>query len=493
MRVERRVTVSEQSIEDYFNGLADTSCPEGLVPKAPFEETTLCFKLPSENTAVLDSRTPTDDEASKDKLLTGEYCDRALVESLWHAKKRLDDLWNLPPPPMARSLMNRVARGELFPHSDVGGSKDSGDNRASDKLAELAEAVGLLDGIPENSAFLDLCGGPGSWSQFLLARRDLALRGFGYTLRAAAGDSEDWNAQKKDEWYPELSSRSDWTALWGKDGTGDLLKVGNMDHACTRLEKERVLLCVADGGFNDSSIPPNLLELYFYRLFLGELLMAVRVLQPGGRFVCKLYGTCSQHTNALLYCATRLFLDVSIVKPRSSRATGPERYLVAFGRKTGKEAAEIVEALSRAHDAGCSRSPLVAPLLTPVVAADVLAADKPFIASVYAMTQRLCDRNAKAINAVVDRAEYLESMALAVNEELANPRSRKSKVSKSKRETRASEAVDIGVSHGDSVQASATEDSCSKMMEQSAHCGKGLHCAEKPVRMGAVVGSFGGA
>lgn len=204
-----------------------------------------------------------------------------------------------------------------------------------------------------------------------------------------------------------------------------------MEHASDRMDADRVMLCVADGGFNDDSIPPNLLELYFYRLFLAELLMAARVLQPGGRFVCKLYGTSSQHTAALIYCATRLFDDVSIVKPRSSRATGPKRYLVAFGRRTGKEATAVREALGRAHKFGQSRSPLVAPLLTAVVAADVLEADNSFMSSVLAMTESLCERNAKALNSVVDRAEFLERMALAVNDEMESRRSQKSVIATS--------------------------------------------------------------
>jgi len=350
--------------------------------------------------------------------LTGVFCDKQLVEGLWQAKGRLDALWALPPPPMARSLMNRVARAQLFPHSGEGGSKENGENRAGDKLAELADLTGLLHGVPAGCAFLDLCGGPGAWSQFLLAQRDLSLRGFGLTLRAQVGSERDWHAQEKDEWYPELSKRSDWAALWGKDGSGDLLKPGNLEHACRQLDAERVMLCVADGGFSDDSIPANLLELYFYRLFLGELLMAVRVLQPGGRFVCKLYGSCSQHTAALLYCATRLFDDVSIVKPKTSKATGPERYLAAFGRKTGKEAAQIREALSRAHAFGGASSPLEMPLLTPVVTMANLAADGVFTSSVAAMTSKLCNRNVKALNAVVDRAEFLEEMAKTVNDEM---------------------------------------------------------------------------
>merc|ERR1719198_2574091 len=109
-----------------------------------------------------------------------------------------------------------------------------------------------MDDVPKGSAFLDLCGGPGAWSQFMLARGDLSLRGFGFTLRESCGGAGDWQAEDKDQWYPELYSRSDWRALWGADGTGDLLKPGNIEHCARQMQMSghQVFLCVADGGFS---------------------------------------------------------------------------------------------------------------------------------------------------------------------------------------------------------------------------------------------------
>jgi len=219
---------------------------------------------------------------------------------------------------MARSLMMRVARSQLFPCSGNGGKEH--ENRAGDKLAELSEFTDLLDGIPSGSAFLDLCGGPGAWSQHLLEKKDLSLRGFGFTLKANSGGADDWKAQEKDEWYDDLYRNPKWTALWGADGTGDLLKPSNLEHCVKQLSREQVLLCVADGGFSDDAIPQNLQELYFYRLLLAELLTAVSCLSPGGKFVCKLYTSFSASTSALLFLTTRLFDSVEIVKPVTSKA-----------------------------------------------------------------------------------------------------------------------------------------------------------------------------
>jgi hypothetical protein len=267
-----------------------------------------------------------------------------------------------------------------------------------------------MDGVPKGAAFLDLCGGPGAWSQFMLARTDLALRGFGFTLRESCGGAaDDWQAEGKDQWYPELYSHPDWKALWGADGTGDLLKPGNIEHAARQMASHKVFLCVADGGFSDKAIPANLLELYFYRLLLAELLMAASCLAPGGRFVCKLYTAMSASTGALLYLVGRLFDSAEIVKPMSSRTTGPERYLSASGFRAGApETRAILAALTKAHVFGDGRSPLTVPLLTPVVSQQELARDTVYMESARAMSSTLCDRQAQALGAVVDRALFLE-------------------------------------------------------------------------------------
>merc|ERR1740117_418977 len=376
VRVERRFPVSTEGLEEFFNSLPGKVTPQGLVAQPPFQESHLSFPLTSEAFAPLsfDIRIAPADE---DALLSSSHCEETKIRGLMAAKDRLDALWEKPPPPVARSLIQRIARSQLFPHSGTGGQEH--ENRAGDKLAELSAVTELLDDIPAGAAFLDLCGGPGAWSQHLLGQHELALRGFGFTLKAGAvGDADDWQADSKDDWYPDLHAHPDLTALWGSDGTGDLLKPGNLAHAAKQLANEQVLLCVADGGFSDREIPKGLLELYFYRLLL----------------------------------AARMFESVEIVKPMSSRATGPERYLVASGFRDDHESAIIQAALERSHALGDGASPMVTPLLTPPVTAATMARDQTFSASMTAMVTNMCERQTQALNAVVDRADFLEDTAM---------------------------------------------------------------------------------
>ena len=336
-------------------------------------------------------------EDSSEALLQGPHGRPELVRELWEAKNALDELWKKPPPPLARSVMQRVARDQLY--EEV--KEKEHENRAGEKLAELAAAVGLLQ---VSGKFLDLCGGPGAWSLYLL---QLKRHGFGFTLRSGAG--EEWQAEEKDDWYPELLEHPHWRPLWGADGTGDLLKPENLEHACKRLQAAGgISICVADGGFSDKAIPANLLELYFYRLFLAELLMACSCLTPGGRFVCKLYSSFSNATSSLLYLSTRLFEEVQVIKPKASRCAGPERYLCAKGFKKGAEAEVIRRALQLSHrQAGPMQ------LLAPVLDLRSLK-DNVFASQLQAMVEKLCVRQCGALRRIRQRADALEEMAMQV-------------------------------------------------------------------------------
>eukprot|EP00927_Polykrikos_kofoidii_P046419 TRINITY_DN4066_c0_g1_i1.p1 TRINITY_DN4066_c0_g1~~TRINITY_DN4066_c0_g1_i1.p1 ORF type:complete len:873 (-),score=136.88 TRINITY_DN4066_c0_g1_i1:203-2821(-) len=417
-RVERKATISEEALETYFNalpGVAHVPCPQA---QPPFGEGLLRFPVCSKAARRRRSLLPLDmspsvETPSLEHMLNGTFCDRKVVENVWEAKLRLDERWTVKPPPLARGLLLRVARTQLFPHSD--GLKAEFSNRAGAKLEELATAVGLLDGVPRGSAFLDLCGGPGAWSLFLLEKKELALSGFGFTLRTGAGSAEDWQAEDKDQWYPDLQRREDWCAIWGADDSGDLLKPCNIDHCVKKLPSDGVFLCLADGGFSGTEIPQNELELYFYRLLLAEFHMAARCLKPGGRFVCKMYTTFSAATASLLYIATRLFESVELVKPQSSRATGPEKYLSAFGFRPRQETKDIRAALARAHAVGNGDSPLTTPLLTPIVSADNLSRDSVFTEALRQASLVLAERQTQALRAVVERAALLEEVAMKVS------------------------------------------------------------------------------
>merc|ERR1719253_1035949 len=68
-RVENKVPVSEEGLEEFFNSLAGKPCPEGLVANPPFQEGHVSFPLASEAFTPLSwNICPTD--ATKDEILS---------------------------------------------------------------------------------------------------------------------------------------------------------------------------------------------------------------------------------------------------------------------------------------------------------------------------------------------------------------------------------------------------------------------------------------
>lgn len=135
--------------------------------------------------------------------------------------------------------------------------------------------------------------------------------------------------------------------------------------------------------------------------------------------MCKLYSTYSAATAALLYLATQCFDRVMLVKPRSSRVTGPERYLACFGFKPELSSTQmILAALSFSHQCGAGHSPLTLPLLSAVVPLQHLKKDEAFLQSLRSATSTLAVCQTQALQAVVDRALYLEAMATHTTESL---------------------------------------------------------------------------
>lgn len=179
--------------------------------------------------------------------------------------------------------------------------------------------------------FADLCGGPGSFAQYLCAegsRRHFRMRGFGMTLGGVEGL----------DWYPELalslqgkaasSKTSSFSITYGPDGTGNIFELANVNGLVSIAGGNKVALVVADGGFSVSEELQNYQETISSRITYSQWFVALKLQSSGGCFILKLFDTFSPFTRAMLYLSTFLYRYVWIVKPKHSRLINSERYLV---------------------------------------------------------------------------------------------------------------------------------------------------------------------
>eukprot|EP01126_Amoeba_proteus_P042074 TRINITY_DN455_c0_g1_i5.p1 TRINITY_DN455_c0_g1~~TRINITY_DN455_c0_g1_i5.p1 ORF type:complete len:334 (-),score=48.26 TRINITY_DN455_c0_g1_i5:307-1308(-) len=306
-----------------------------------------------------------------------------------------------------------TSRDKIWPQDSKGSNRFR--NRAGDKLLQVHEAnvditrtLDLFEGVQGSLKFLDVCGGPGAFSQMLLATGPTLsgpVVGYGITLKIE-GDDISLN------WYKQLTSNKHFHVLWGKDGTGNVYIPENLVHVKTVIEEAGDILdlVVADGGFGIGKVNgehrENYQEVYSSRIVISEMLMCLMSLRDGGHFVCKLFDSLSHITQSIIYLCAQLFEKCYVVKPERSRIVNSERYLVGkFLRREGEFKTKfdfLLGVLSQLH-ARCTdeASPL------SIIPISVLSDDVLFMETTRKMVISLITKQTCALQIVMDHTERL--------------------------------------------------------------------------------------
>ena len=183
-------------------------------------------------------------------------------------------------------------------------------NRSAIKLANMDA---ILDFALTNSAaakdrsglfrFVDLCGAPGGFSEYLLRRCQMppdaapaiSCSGYGMSLECANehGHGLGWKLQDSSSIHNGVWSS--YRICRGSDGTGDIFHWRNIE--CLRQmiaadssdESAHVQLVVADGGFDLQRDAANQEELT-QKLVACETAAALELLEFGGTYIVKMFG-----------------------------------------------------------------------------------------------------------------------------------------------------------------------------------------------------------
>lgn len=196
---------------------------------------------------------------------------------------------------------------------------------------------------PKEFLFVDLCGAPGGFSQYILFRckeyeiieTDHPI-GYGMSL---GGENADGMGIK---WNKALHCGNEkrFKIHFGSDGTGDIYNWENvlsLQHTIYKdWNRSRVNLVVADGGF-DAQRDCKDQEGVATNLVICQVAAAFQLLEYGGNFVLKLFGFQSAAIRYVMETLMVQFETVKIVKPLASRPASAERYVVGLGfRQCGK-------------------------------------------------------------------------------------------------------------------------------------------------------------
>jgi cap1 methyltransferase len=370
------------------------------------EERTEVYRIVTERTELIFTDMDQQDLApaevnDESRMRNAGWARPEVVDELWTQKNRMDGLFD-----EGKGDMYYKLRDQKFPQDRKGSAKFA--NRAGDKLWQVHCAVDdtLFDPLPPASAFFDICGGPGAFSQLLLDKFSEMRCGFGMTLRIGMTASNDY-------WYRALERHERFHILWGADDQGDVYVPANLASAAEAVKNELVSIVVSDGGFKiqklDDKHMENLQELFSGRIILSEFTLALNITAERGHFVVKLFDSFSHLTVSLIYIASLCFEEVYIVKPVKSRIVNSERYLAAKRRKpdspTTRFCTELLNHLhARIYDFMKDRpnehfSPLSA------IPVKLLQEDSVFVNCITAMNEELGQKQSSALKEVMDAVD----------------------------------------------------------------------------------------
>jgi len=113
---------------------------------------------------------------------------------------------------------------------------------------------------------------------------------------------------------------------YGKDNTGDINNFENIEYI-KNISKKPFYLVTADGGF-DEGTDFNHKEQLHYQLILNEILAALTMQKTRGHFILKMFDILTETSVHLLYLLFLFYGEVYIYKPKTSRPTNSEKYVI---------------------------------------------------------------------------------------------------------------------------------------------------------------------
>lgn len=141
--------------------------------------------------------------------------------------------------------------------------------------------------------------------------------------------------------YPKNRNIPGWSQLYRRKNhvlhhpnvhllTGDLYKTSTIIAFAKNFTKERAFLVTCDGGF-DYSKDFNNQERNSWRIIFSEIVTGLLIQKKGGTLICKMFDLFTHLSLQIIYILTKLYKEVYIAKPRTSRPANSEKYLVAKG------------------------------------------------------------------------------------------------------------------------------------------------------------------
>lgn len=133
--------------------------------------------------------------------------------------------------------------------------------------------------------------------------------------------------------------------LAGLPHGGDVRKAPVVDEIAARLQPNSIDLVTADGGTFHEEL--DTVEQSSLVLLVAQLVAALRMNKEGGSCVIKLFEGSTQPTRDVVSIVRRLYSNVHLYKPRTSKAANSERYVIGRGMLNAARSRQMASELQR--------------------------------------------------------------------------------------------------------------------------------------------------
>ena len=269
---------------------------------------------------------------------------------------------------MTESKIFEIARNASNPFEILGSNNNYNNknkklnifcNRSAIKLSNinsllnhtlLSTATTTTTTSKDDYIFIDLCGAPGGFSEYILhtlitQQQDYdydTIYGFGMSLQKNDNGGDNvipWKIQDSISSIQQskaIDTNIKYKICNGRDKTGDINNWSNVIYLRHELlsttSNKLAQLIVADGGINEQRNSSKQEEITI-PLILSQVSAASILLGKNGNFVLKLFGCQTIIIKQIMHFLFKSFKKIMIVKPISSRPASLERYIVCYGWK----------------------------------------------------------------------------------------------------------------------------------------------------------------
>jgi 23S rRNA U2552 (ribose-2'-O)-methylase RlmE/FtsJ len=196
-------------------------------------------------------------------------------------------------------------------------------SRSYYKLKEIISDYNMIDEKKDLNIFC-MAEAPGGFIQCLLENKHNIDKLYATTLYSTNKDIPDWATS--------IKKNKDIDFLWGVNKDGDLYNIKNILSYIKIIGKNKIDIITSDGGL-DSSDDYNKQEINSLSLIYSEIFLSLNLQKKGGIFICKLFDIFLKETIKLFYILTISYEKVYIHKPKISRLSNSEKYIVCIGYK----------------------------------------------------------------------------------------------------------------------------------------------------------------